>query len=230
MSDNMNSAKTILIVDDEPDIVEILRYNLEKSGYQTLSALNGLDAVNLAKQHHPDLILLDVMLPDMDGIQTCETIRSNPDLQGTIIAFLTARSEDYSEIAGFQAGADDYITKPIRPKVLISRIQSLLKRTKTSEENSQIIEYQGIKLDREKISVWVNGKQISLPNKEFKILDLLISKPERVFSREEIYSLVWGNEIVVGDRTIDFHIRKLREKLGEQYIFTIKGVGYVFSR
>ena len=230
MSDNMNSAKTILIVDDEPDIVEILRYNLEKSGYQTLSALNGLDAVNLAKQHHPDLILLDVMLPDMDGIQTCETIRSNPDLQGTIIAFLTARSEDYSEIAGFQAGADDYITKPIRPKVLISRIQSLLKRTKTTEEDSQIIEYQGIKLDREKISVWVNGKQISLPNKEFKILDLLISKPERVFSREEIYSLVWGNEIVVGDRTIDVHIRKLREKLGEQYIFTIKGVGYVFSR
>ena len=230
MSDNMNTTKTILIVDDEPDIVEILRYNLEKSGYQTLSAHNGLDAVNLAKQHHPDLILLDVMLPDMDGIQTCETIRSNPDLQGTIIAFLTARSEDYSEIAGFQAGADDYITKPIRPKVLISRIQSLLKRSKTANEETKTVEYNGIKLDREKISVSVNGKTMSLPNKEFKILDLLISKPERVFTREEIYSLVWGNEIVVGDRTIDVHIRKLREKLGEQYIFTIKGVGYVFSR
>jgi two-component system alkaline phosphatase synthesis response regulator PhoP len=230
MSDNMNTTKTILIVDDEPDIVEILRYNLEKAGYTTLTALNGLDAVNLAKQHHPDLILLDVMLPDMDGIQTCETIRSNPDLQGTIIAFLTARSEDYSEIAGFQAGADDYITKPIRPKVLISRIQSLLKRSKTANEESKTVEYNGIKLDREKISVSVNGKTMSLPNKEFKILDLLISKPERVFTREEIYSLVWGNEIVVGDRTIDVHIRKLREKLGEQYIFTIKGVGYVFSR
>ena len=230
MSDNMNTTKTILIVDDEPDIVEILRYNLEKAGYTTLRALNGLDAVNLAKQHHPDLILLDVMLPDMDGIQTCETIRSNPELQGTIIAFLTARSEDYSEIAGFQAGADDYITKPIRPKVLISRIQSLLKRSKTANEESKTVEYNGIKLDREKISVSVNGKTMSLPNKEFKILDLLISKPERVFTREEIYSLVWGNEIVVGDRTIDVHIRKLREKLGEQYIFTIKGVGYVFSR
>ena len=230
MSDNMNTTKTILIVDDEPDIVEILRYNLEKAGYTTLTAQNGLDAVNLAKQNHPDLILLDVMLPDMDGIQTCETIRSNPDLQGTIIAFLTARSEDYSEIAGFQAGADDYITKPIRPKVLISRIQSLLKRSKTANEESKTVEYNGIKLDREKISVSVNGKTMSLPNKEFKILDLLISKPERVFTREEIYSLVWGNEIVVGDRTIDVHIRKLREKLGEQYIFTIKGVGYVFSR
>ena len=151
MSDNMNTTKTILIVDDEPDIVEILRYNLEKAGYTTLTALNGLDAVNLAKQHHPDLILLDVMLPDMDGIQTCETIRSNPDLQGTIIAFLTARSEDYSEIAGFQAGADDYITKPIRPKVLISRIQSLLKRSKTANEEAKTVEYNGIKLDRKNL-------------------------------------------------------------------------------
>ncbi|MCQ2958948.1 MAG: response regulator transcription factor [Bacteroidales bacterium] len=227
----MANSKTILLVDDEPDIIEILRYNLEKEGYKTYSAMNGLDAVSMAQKVNPDLILLDVMLPDMDGIQTCETIRQIPELKNTIIAFLTARSEDYSEIAGFQAGADDYITKPIRPKVLITRIQSLLKRNlQNDQDESQIIKYEDIILDKEKFLVSVNNHSFSLPNKEFKLLELLISKPERVFTREEIYSLIWGSEIVVGDRTIDVHIRRLREKIGEKYIHTIKGIGYVFAR
>ncbi|MCQ2606961.1 MAG: response regulator transcription factor [Bacteroidales bacterium] len=227
----MNQTKsTILIVDDEPDIVEILRYNLEKEGFSTISAGNGLSAVSLAKEHQPDLILLDVMLPDMDGIQTCETIRTIPELKNTIIAFLTARSEDYSEIAGFQAGADDYITKPIRPKVLITRIQSLLKRKSITEDSKQILTYKDICLDKEKFQVSVGNTVLNLPNKEFKLLEILISKPEHVFSRDEIYTSVWGKETIVGDRTIDVHIRRLREKLGEQYIFTIKGIGYVFAR
>jgi len=226
----MNQQKTILIVDDEPDIIEILRYNLEKEGYKTLSAMNGLDAVSVAKQQKPDLILLDVMLPDMDGIQTCETIRKIPELGKTIIAFLTARSEDYSEIAGFQAGADDYIAKPIRPRVLLSRIQSLLKRSHQQEIASQLVAYKDITIDKERFIVQIGDKSLTLPNKEFKILELLISKPERVYSREEIYSYVWGSEIVVGDRTIDVHIRRLREKLGEKYIFTVKKIGYVFAR
>lgn len=226
----MAQEKKILIVDDEPDIIEILRYNLEKEGYVTFSASNGVDAVELAKQKKPDLILLDVMLPDMDGIEACETIRKNESLNNTIIAFLTARSEDYSEIAGFQAGADDYITKPIRPKVLLTRIQSLLKRSSSQSQTSQIIQYEEITINKEKFLATMSGNPLNLPNKEFRILEVLISKPEHVFSREEIYSLVWGNEIVVGDRTIDVHIRKLREKLGEKYIYTLKGVGYVFAR
>ncbi|MCR4798958.1 MAG: response regulator transcription factor [Bacteroidales bacterium] len=225
----MSQENTILIVDDEPDIIEILRYNLEKEGYKTYSATNGLDAVAKAESILPDLILLDVMLPDMDGIQTCETIRSKPELRDTLIAFLTARSEDYSEIAGFQAGADDYITKPIRPKVLISRIQSLLKRTR-QQVDTNIISYNEIVLNKEKMLVEMDGVSLTLPNKEFRLLELLISKPERVFTRKEIYSLIWGSNIIVGDRTIDVHIRKLREKLQERYIYTIKGVGYVFTR
>ncbi|MBR3980543.1 MAG: response regulator transcription factor [Bacteroidales bacterium] len=225
----MSQENTILIVDDEPDIIEILRYNLEKEGYKTYSATNGLDAVAKAESILPDLILLDVMLPDMDGIQTCETIRSKPELRDTLIAFLTARSEDYSEIAGFQAGADDYITKPIRPKVLISRIQSLLKRTR-QQVDTKIISYNEIVLNKEKMLVEMDGVSLTLPNKEFRLLELLISKPERVFTRKEIYSLIWGSDIIVGDRTIDVHIRKLREKLQERYIYTIKGVGYVFTR
>ena len=225
----MAQENTILIVDDEPDIIEILRYNLEKEGYKTYSAANGLEAVAKAESILPDLILLDVMLPDMDGIQTCETIRSKPELRDTLIAFLTARSEDYSEIAGFQAGADDYITKPIRPKVLISRIQSLLKRTR-QQVDTNIISYNEIVLNKEKMLVEMDGVSLTLPNKEFRLLELLISKPERVFTRKEIYSLIWGSDIIVGDRTIDVHIRKLREKLQERYIYTIKGVGYVFTR
>lgn len=225
----MCRQKTILIVDDEPDIIEILRYNLEKEGYKTISAMNGLDAVSVAVEQKPDLILLDVMLPDMDGIQTCEAIRKNPEMGKTIIAFLTARSEDYSEIAGFQAGADDYIAKPIRPKVLLSRIQSLLKRSHPQENARQLIQYKNITIDKERFLVKIGDKAVALPNKEFKILELLISKPERVYTREEIYSYVWGSD-VVGDRTIDVHIRKLREKLGEKYIFTVKKIGYVFAR
>ncbi len=228
----MEQRKKILVVDDEPDIIEILQYNLQKEGYITFSASNGVEAVELAKQKKPDLILLDVMLPDMDGIEACETIRKNDDLNNTIIAFLTARSEDYSEIAGFQAGADDYITKPIRPKVLLTRIHSLLKRSSSQEQTqaATIVQYEEITLDKEKFLATMSGKPLNLPNKEFRLLELLISKPEHVFSREEIFSLVWGNEIVVGDRTIDVHIRRLREKLGEKYIYTLKGVGYVFAR
>ena len=225
----MAQENTILIVDDEPDIIEILRYNLEKEGYKTYSATNGLEAVAKAESILPNLILLDVMLPDMDGIQTCETIRSKPELRDTLIAFLTARSEDYSEIAGFKAGADDYITKPIRPKVLISRIQSLLKRSR-QQVDTNIISYNEIALNKEKMLVEMDGVSLTLPNKEFRLLELLISKPERVFTRKEIYSLIWGSDIIVGDRTIDVHIRKLREKLQERYIYTIKGVGYVFTR
>ena len=225
----MAQENTILIVDDEPDIIEILRYNLEKEGYKTYSATNGLEAVAKAESILPNLILLDVMLPDMDGIQTCETIRSKPELRDTLIAFLTARSEDYSEIAGFKAGADDYITKPIRPKVLISRIQSLLKRSR-QQVDTNIISYNEIVLNKEKMLVEMDGVSLTLPNKEFRLLELLISKPERVFTRKEIYSLIWGSDIIVGDRTIDVHIRKLREKLQERYIYTIKGVGYVFTR
>jgi two-component system alkaline phosphatase synthesis response regulator PhoP len=225
------SAK-ILIVDDEQDIIEILQYNLTKCGYTVYTASDGKEAVKKAKKVLPDLILLDVMMPNLDGIQACEEIRQIPELKNTIIAFLTARSEDYSEIAGFNAGADDYIAKPIRPKVLITRIQTLLKRSKTFDvkESSRIIEFEGVVIDDEKHVVYFKNKELNLPNKEFKLLSLLVSKPERVFTRDEIYNSVWGTEIIVGDRTIDVHIRKLREKLDEMYIHTIKGIGYTFTK
>ena len=222
----------ILIVDDEVDIIEILQYNLSKVGYLVYTAKDGREAIKKAIKVVPDLILLDVMMPHIDGIQVCEEIRQIPELQHTIIAFLTARSEDYSEIAGLQAGADDYITKPIRPKVLIARIQTLLKRKQTlqAEEKNTLIEFEDIKIDVEKHLVYYKDTELNLPNKEFKLLALLVSKPDRVFTRDEIYTLVWGTEIIVGDRTIDVHIRKLREKLGENYIDTIKGIGYTFIK
>ncbi|MDR1762247.1 MAG: response regulator transcription factor [Bacteroidales bacterium] len=226
----MNTPIKILIVDDEPDVLEILQYNLNKEGYEVHTASNGSEAIEKAQKLLPDLILLDVMMPNMDGIQACEHIREIPELQSVLVAFLTARSEDYSEIAGLNAGADDYIVKPIRPKVLIARIQSLLKRKETktekkNEENKKII-FQNIEMDLEKRLVLFNKEMLTLPKKEFKLLKLLLSNPERVFTREEIYNTVWGSDIVVGDRTIDVHIRKLREKLNESYIETIKGVGY----
>ena len=218
----------ILIVDDEEDILEFLSYNLRKEGYQVYTAADGKLAIESATREKPDLILLDVMMPGLDGMEVCAKLRQVPALEKTIIAFLTARSEDYSHIAGFEAGADDYINKPIRPRVLMSRIKALLKRIPAAGD-SKVVELGGIKIDRESYLVYNDGAQISLPRKEFELLSLLASKPGKVFPREEILNRVWGEEVVVGDRTIDVHIRKLREKLGEDYIKTVKGVGYKFE-
>lgn len=220
----------ILLVDDEPDILEFVGYNLKKEGFQVHSASNGEDAVALAKQHKPHLILLDVMMPGMDGIETCDAIRATPELSHTLIAFLTARGEDYSQVAGFDAGADDYITKPIKPKVLISRIRALLRRFTTQDQpKNTVLEYTNLSIDLEKYQVRLKGKKLDLPRKEFELLSLLSSKPGKVFNRDEILDKIWGNEVVVGGRTIDVHIRKLREKLGDGYIKTVKGVGYKFE-
>jgi two-component system alkaline phosphatase synthesis response regulator PhoP len=221
----------ILIVDDEPDILEFINYNLKREGFKVYQASSGKEAIATAIKQIPDLILLDIMLPEMDGIETCEEIRKIPSLFHTTIAFLTARSEDYSQIAGFEAGGDDYITKPIKPKVLISRIKALLKRSHAPVPN-----YDGksgstsddIYMDRERFIVVKKGKELELPKKEFELLNLLLSKPGKVFTREEIFHKVWGDKIIVGDRTIDVHIRKLREKIGDDYIHTVKGVGYKF--
>jgi two-component system, OmpR family, alkaline phosphatase synthesis response regulator PhoP len=229
----MSEEKIILLVDDEVDILEFVSYNLEKEGYKVYTAQNGLDALKIAEKKTPDLILLDVMMPEMDGIATCEELRKLPKLKSTIIAFLTARGEDYSQIAGFEAGADDYITKPIRPKVLISRIKALLKRSSVVEElvaepNENTINIGNLQIDRERYMITVSGEEMVLPRKEFELLSLLASKPGKVFTREEIYSSVWGEQVIVGDRTIDVHIRKLREKIGEDHIKTLKGIGYKF--
>jgi two-component system alkaline phosphatase synthesis response regulator PhoP len=228
---NMNQPYRILIVDDEPDILEFLGYNLKKEGYEVFTALSGTEALELASKSKPHLILLDVMMPGLDGIETCEQLRNIPESSQSIIAFLTARSEDYSQIAGFEAGGDDYISKPIKPKVLISRIKALLKRLElshTSGDKNLITTIGSITLDRTRYLVIKNDQELILPKKEFELLNLLMSKPERVFTRDEIYDTVWGSEVIVGDRTIDVHIRKLREKLGEEHIVTIKGVGYKF--
>lgn len=222
----------ILIVDDEPDILEFLSYNLKKEGFIVHTASNGEKALEKAKEIIPHLILLDVMMPKMDGMTTCEELRKIPELSSCIIAFLTARSEDYSEIAGFNVGADDYIAKPIRPKVLIARIQALLKRFSIKQQSltsTAILVIDNITIDKDKHIVTVNGEELSLPNKEFKLLQLLTSKPERVFTRDEIYNDVWGSDAFVGDRTIDVHIRKLREKIGDEYFDTVKGIGYKFT-
>ena len=221
----------ILIVDDEPDILEFINYNLTREGFNVYQASSGKEAIETAKQQIPDLILLDIMLPEMDGIETCEEIRKIPALYHTTIAFLTARGEDYSQIAGFEAGGDDYITKPIKPKVLISRIKALLKRShapalEAQEKTGSISD--DIYMDRERFLVMKQGKELELPKKEFELLNLLISKPGKEFTREEIFHTVWGDKIIVGDRTIDVHIRKLREKIGDEFIQTVKGVGYKF--
>ncbi len=223
----------ILIVDDETDILEFVGYNLKKEGFTIFTAENGIEAIEKAKIHLPHLILMDVMMPKMDGIEACDNIKQLPELKNTIIAFLTARSEDYSQIAGFDAGGDDYITKPIKPKVLISRIKALLKRYKSEENpipesNNKIFERGELRIDTEKYMVYKGGEEIILPKKEFSLLLLLSSKPHKVFMREEIFSKVWGDDIIVGDRTIDVHIRKLREKIGEDLIQTVKGIGYKF--
>ena len=218
---------TILLVDDEPDILDILSYNLEKEGFIVHAASNGREGVELARKMLPDLILLDVMMPEMDGMETCVQIREEPQLKDTIIAFLTARGEDYSQIAGFDAGADDYIMKPIKPRVLVSRIKALLRRGEVKSDESTADS--GIVIDRERYVVMRDGQELTLPKKEFELLSLLSSQPGRVFTREVILSSVWGNDVVVGDRTIDVHIRKLREKLGDKRFKTVKGVGYKFE-
>lgn len=223
----------ILIVDDEQDIIEFVSYNLKKEGFEVYTVNNGKVAIDKAKEVLPDLILLDIMMPEMDGIETCEKIRGIQELKQTLIAFLTARSEDYSQIAGFEAGGDDYITKPIRPKVLVSRINALLKRqrrgTSVDEKESTLKNFGNLVVDIEKFLVILNGENIYLPRKEFYLLQLLTSKPSKVFTRDEIFDYIWGTDIFVGDRTIDVYIRKLREKLGERHIRTIKGVGYKFE-
>jgi two-component system alkaline phosphatase synthesis response regulator PhoP len=230
----MPSVK-ILIVDDEPDIIEFLSYNLKKEGYEVYSATNGRDAIELARSKFPHLILLDIMMPGMDGIETCENIRQIKELDDTIIAFLTARGEDYSHIAGLEAGADDYITKPIKPKVLLSRIKVLLKRTRISSflqgkvSEIPLKKEGGLVIDAEKFVVMLGNKEFFLPKKEFELLLLLASRPGKVFNREEIFRKIWGDDVIVGERTIDVHIRKLREKIGNNFIITIKGVGYKFN-
>lgn len=217
----------ILLVDDDLDILEFLKYNLEKEGYTISTATNGQMALDVFQKNKPVLVIMDVMMPVMDGIEACYAIRKMTTFPQPIIAFLTSRAEDYSQVAGFEAGADDYISKPIRPRLLISKVESLLRRIKPQALNT-IIEVGQIKIDREKYLVETKDGVIQLPKKEFELLELLISKPQKVFTREEILGKVWGTETIVGERTIDVHIRKLREKLGDDYIRTIKGVGYTF--
>ena len=219
---------TILLVDDELDILEIIGYNLSGEGYNVVTAQNGVEAIKKAKKHKPKLIILDVMMPEMDGIEACEKLRLIPELSETVITFLTARGEDYSQVAGFEAGADDYITKPIKPKVLTSKVKSLLRRFKTQDDSQQILKLGNITINREEYKIFVDTQEMVLPRKEFELLSLLASKPGKVFKREDILDRVWGNDVVVGGRTIDVHIRKLREKIGEQKFKTIKGVGYKF--
>ena len=220
----------ILLVDDEPDILEIVGYNLSSEGYEIFTASNGVEAVAKAKKKEPHLIILDVMMPEMDGIEACEIIRNTKGLENTIITFLTARGEDYSQVAGFDAGADDYITKPIKPKVLVSKVKALLRRYKENNttQEEDVVKVGDIVIDREEYKVINKGIEITLPRKEFELLALLTSKPNKVYKREVILDKVWGNEVVVGGRTIDVHIRKLREKIGDEHFKTVKGVGYKF--
>jgi two-component system alkaline phosphatase synthesis response regulator PhoP len=224
-----SKGHTLLLIDDEPDIIEFLTYNLKKEGYKVFSASNGEEGVKMVQQIHPSLILLDVMMPKMDGIETCQIIRKDLNITQPIIAFLTSRAEDYSQIAGFEAGADDYISKPVRPRLLISKVESLLRRLDRPVNDQNELSESKLKIDREKFKVEMNGITLLLPKKEFELLELLASRPGKVYTRDQILSIVWGNETIVGERTIDVHIRKLREKLGDDYIRTIKGVGYTFS-
>ena len=224
---NMNPEDIkILLADDEPDILEIISYSLKNAGYNIYTATNGIEAVEQASKIEPHLIILDVMMPEMDGIEACELIRKNEKIKNTLITFLSARGEDYSQIAGFNAGADDYLTKPIKPKILLSKIKSLLRRIST--EQDEIIELEDLIIDRSSYKISIRGNELNLPRKEFELLYLLASKPGKVFKREYILESVWGKDVVVGDRTIDVHIRKLREKIGNTFFKTIKGVGYKF--
>ncbi len=227
----MDSPK-ILIVDDELDILEFLQYNLVKEGFDVLTASNGEEGIKIAEREHPQLVILDIMMPKMDGVEVCRHLRAKPEFDKTLIAFLTAREEDYSQIAALDVGGDDYITKPIRPRVFVSRIKALLRRSdreEASETTDEIIRIGDLAIDRERVTVQKGDEVIELAKKEFELLYLLVSKPGKVFSREEIFNKVWGTDVIVGNRTIDVHVRKLREKIGDHYIKTIKGIGYKFE-
>jgi len=224
-----SKGHTILLVDDETDILDFLSYNIRKEGYKVFTATNGEDGVKLAQQLSPSLIILDVMMPKMDGIEACQIIRKDLNISQPIIAFLTSRAEDYAQIAGFEAGADDYISKPVRPRLLMAKIESLLKRLNNKVVDTEKSVQPSLIIDREKFMVVCDGKSLILPKKEFELLELLASRPGKVYNREQILAIVWGNETIVGERTIDVHIRKLREKLGDDYIRTVKGVGYTFN-
>lgn len=225
-----NNKQKILIVDDEPDILELIEYNLKKEGYQVYTATNGLEAIQSAKKNQPELIILDIMMPKLDGIETCRQLRAMPEFKSTFMVFLTARSEEYSEISGFNVGADDYIAKPIKPRALISRINAILRRnTMTETEVENKLEIGDLVIDREAYLVFQRGQKVVLAKKEFELLYLLASKPGKVFTREVILNNIWEDSVVVTNRTIDVHIRKLREKLGDDYVATVKGVGYKFE-
>ncbi|MCB0632565.1 MAG: response regulator transcription factor [Saprospiraceae bacterium] len=227
----MDTVK-ILVVDDEPDILEFLEYNLNKEGYEVFTASNGEEGLMLAEREDPDLIILDIMMPKMDGVEVCRQLRNKTKFDKTLIAFLTAREEDYSQIAALEVGGDDYITKPIRPRVFLSRVKALLRRSdrsETQEDDSRTVQVGDLVIDRDKVTIQKGEEIIELAKKEFELINLLISKPGKVFSREEIFNKVWGTDVIVGNRTIDVHIRKLREKIGDKYIKTIKGIGYKFE-
>ena len=226
-----NKGYRILLVDDEPDILEFMEYNLKKENYEVFKASNGKEAIKQAKKENPDLIILDIMMPEMDGIETCRQLRDMPEFKKTLIAFLTARNEDYSQIAGFDVGADDYITKPVKPRVLISRISALFRRYSEADkkEPGKVTNIGNLQIDRDQYLIYQSGKKKILPRKEFELISLLTSKPGKVFTRDEILQKVWGGDVIVGDRTIDVHIRKLREKLGEDCIVTVKGIGYKYD-
>ena len=226
----MSKIPKILIVDDDPDIIEILRYNLSLAGYEVKAASNGKEAIKKAKIFIPEIILLDVMMPEMDGIEACRLIREIPSLNNSRIIFLSARNEDYTQLSAFDAGADDYISKPVKPKILLKKISSIFKRIHKKENKIQLIDLGEIKIDRNKYLVFINKNEIQLPKKEFELFFLLASKPGNVFSRDEIMNKIWGSDVIVGDRTIDVHIRKLREKIGDLYFKTVKGIGYKFNQ
>jgi len=227
----MNDNSRILVVDDEPDILEFVKYNLQKEGFSVSTAENGLAGLEEARRVKPDLIILDIMMPEMDGVEVCRQLRSESLFDNTVVAFLTARDEDYSQIAALDVGGDDYITKPIRPRVLVSRVNALLRRAgrKDADDDAETITAGDLTIDKEKILVLRGEERIELAKKEFELLSLLVSKPGKVFTREEIFNKIWGTDVIVGNRTIDVHIRKLREKLGSDYIKTIKGVGYKYE-
>ncbi len=224
-----NDKIKILIVDDEPDILEVIEYNLLKEDYAVIRASNGKIGLEKAISEKPNLILLDIMMPEMDGIEVCRELRSIREFDNTLIAFLTARNEDFTQVQGFDVGADDYITKPIKPRILLSRIKALLRRTQTADSHSEKVTYGDLAIDEEKFLVYVKSVPITLAKKEFELIQLLASKPGKVFTRQEIFNRIWGMDVIVGDRTIDVHIRKIREKIGEDFIKTIKGIGYKFD-
>jgi two-component system alkaline phosphatase synthesis response regulator PhoP len=225
----MSSKTKILVVDDEPDIVDFIAYNLQKEGYETVTAGNGKEAIHIAKSESPDLILMDIMMPELDGIQACREIKEVHKLRSTPVVFLTAKNEEYTELAGFDAGADDFISKPVKPRILTSRIKAILKRKSTDDQPKKPIEFEDLVIDREQYVVIFKGEEKKFPKKEFELLSLLASKPGKVYSREKILEKIWGNDVMVVDRTIDVHIRKIREKLDNGFINTVKGVGYRFQ-